>query len=327
MNLRTLLIVGLAVLFGVSAAIGVSRRMQANGPAVVAVEMVPIVVAAVEMPRGTAVTSVMLTTDEWPKDKLPAGAITSTEDAVGCTVTIPLLKGEPLLDQKIAKAGFGRGVAPLVANGMRAFTVQTPTLTSGVGGLVLPGNKVDVLWTATTNKNRSDNDETGGGATVTLLQNIEILAADQQIGEEDAPVGKQVAANKELRSVTLQVTETDAKKLSLAQQKGTINLALRNGGDAESVNSPIVTLNDIRFAQGRPPERDQGVRAIPAPPVSLRVRIRTLHGRHPGHVQLELFGKAVIPEPLPPPVPEPGDAVAGGSVWDSKGELAASGGN
>lgn len=304
MNVRTLLVVGLSLVFGLSTAFGVSRMIR-SAPQLT-LEVAPIVVAAVEIPRGTVVTASMLTTTEWPKDRLPEGVMTEVDDALGRTVVIPLLKGEPLLDQKVAKSAFGRGVAPLVVRGMRAFTVMTPTLTSGVGGLILPGNKVDVLWTATSTgiKDAAD-DASGGGATVTLLQNIEILAADQQIGATDDKT------HKELRSVTLQVTEADAKKLSLAQQKGTINLALRNGGDGENIDSPVVTLNDIRYAQGgRPREAVPEAAYEPAPrqPAArqaVRVRIRTLHGRIPGQVLMELYGKAEVPEPLPPPPPEP----------------------
>jgi pilus assembly protein CpaB len=323
MNVRTLLVVSLAIVCGVSAAVGVSRMRVNNVTQVASVEMASLLVAAVEIPRGTEVTSSMLTTSEWPKDMLPAGAVTAAEEAVGRTVVIPLLKGEPLLEQKIAKAGFGRGVAPLVSHGMRAFTVVTPTLSAGVGGLVLPGNKVDILWTASTTNaggtSRDSYDErTGGGATLTLLQNIEILAADRQIGENGETDAKALDASRELRSVTLQVTEEDAKKLSLAQQKGTINLSLRNSGDAGRITSPIVTLDDIRYAQGRPPEAVTvedimlAKTAPPPAPQSVRVRIRTLHGPQPGQVVLELFGKAAVPEP--PPSPEPGDRVAESSL-------------
>jgi Flp pilus assembly protein CpaB len=158
------------------------------------------------------------------------------------------------------------------------------------------------LWTAA-NANRTNDDDSG--ATVTLLQNIEILAADQQMAMPDDKT------NKELRSVTLQVTETDAKKLSLAQQNGTLNLALRNSGDLEKIDSPVVTMRDIRYAQGKPPEIEPAVVEEPAaPPQPVRVRIRTLHGRQSGEVRLELYGRAAVPEP-PAVVPAPLEAGAG----------------
>jgi pilus assembly protein CpaB len=307
MNTRTIIVIGLALVVGLSAAAGVS---QMNRPAAAPqIEQVQIVTAMAAMPRGATVTAEMLTTMMWPKDRLPAGTLTKTEDAVGRTVVIPLLAGEPLLEQKVAKTAFGQGIAPLVAVGMRAFTVQTPTLTSGVAGLLLPGNKVDVLWTATsTGMQDKTEDASGGGTTVTLLQNIEILAADQQIAIAD---GK---TNKELRSVTLQVTEAEAKKLSLAQQKGTINLALRNSGDAKRIDSPTVTLNDIRDIQeaieSPRPAAEQPVRKLSRPRQPVRVRIRTLHGRHTGEVQLELHGNAAVPVPptkesAPPTITDP----------------------
>jgi pilus assembly protein CpaB len=290
MNTRSLVVVGLALTCGASAAVGVGmlREKPLLAPKLATVT---VMMAATELPRGTAITPEMLTAAEWPKEKVPAGVITSANEAVGRTVVIPLLQGEPVLGPKLADSDAGRGVAPLVTPGMRAFTVMTPTLASGVAGLVLPGNKVDLLWTATSNPGQQK-DPTGGGTTVTLLQNVEILAVDQEI---EAPSGQ---VRKELRSVTLLVTEPQAKKLSLAQSKGTLNLALRNDSDQTRAETPSVTLNDIRDVRDLPREEaapPQEPRPAPPPP-PVRVRIRTLRGRHSGQVLFELHGRAAVPE-------------------------------
>ena len=74
--------------------------------------------------------------------------------------------------------GKGVGLAPLVKPGMRAFTILTPTIAPGVVGFILPGNRVDVLLTMTES---SQNANSGGGYTTTLLQNVEVIAVDQQM--------------------------------------------------------------------------------------------------------------------------------------------------
>src|SRR5205814_6406430 len=135
----------------------------------------------------------------YPKDLVPASAITRVEDALDRFVFIPLSKDDPVLNSKLLARGAGRGLAPLIPKGMRAFTIHTPNVASGVAGFILPGNKVDVLLTMSSGGGADD--PTGGGITTTLLQHVEILAVDQQLV---APAENRVNAT-ELRSVTLLV--------------------------------------------------------------------------------------------------------------------------
>ena len=106
------------------------------------------------------------------------------------------------------------------------------------------GNKVDVLLTVS---NVSGTDQTGGGSTTTLLQNVEILAVDQRV---DVPAENKVDV-KEMRSVTLLVTPVSysifddwgagrfflfrrrAKKEPLSGGHGQVPSVARNGTVAE----------------------------------------------------------------------------------------------
>ncbi len=144
MSIRTILVAILALICGVSAAVAVGQfRKKAVSEAAVA-ETVDIAVAAVEIPRGVTITPEMIAMRPWPKQIVPTSAITSLEKAVDRTALTPVTKDEPLLEGKIAQ---GRGLAPLIPQGMRAFTITTPTASTGVAGFILPGNKVDVLLT------------------------------------------------------------------------------------------------------------------------------------------------------------------------------------
>ena len=91
-------------------------------------------------------------------------------------------------------------------------------MVQGVAGFILPGNRVDVLLSL---GEISGTNETGGGSTITLLENIEILAVDQKM---DAPSDNKVDT-KDLRSVTLLVTPQQANRLDLGQNKGMLHLA------------------------------------------------------------------------------------------------------
>jgi pilus assembly protein CpaB len=242
-------VVLLAIVSGGSAAVGINTlRNQAPDPA--KGEMVSVVMAATDIPRGRFTSAEMLTTKDYPKEMVPAGAITNKEEAIDRTVFMPLLEGEPILEGKLASKKAGRGLAPLIPSGMRACTIQA-SLASGVAGLILPGNRVDVLMSMTNMGNTSDT--TGGGSTMTLLQNVEILAVDQQM---DAPRDNKTDAK--LQSVTLLVTPDQAARLELGQEKGRLHLTLRNPNDGKEAATKPATLSAMMGTEKPLEERLKG---------------------------------------------------------------------
>lgn len=242
MNMRTVIVVALALVFGGSAATGVSL-LRSNAPkeAKVVVETKTVLVAAVEIPRGTSFQAELVTAKEWPANMMPGGAISNIDDVVDRVALTPFFPGEPVLAAKISEDGVG--ASSLVQPGMRAYTIQTPTVQAGVAGFVLPGNRVDVLLTTTARSSRDD--ETGGGMTTTLLQNVEVLAADARLNQMD----KQADGKQTLKSVTLQVTPDMAAKLSLAQTAGSLDLSLRNDADDTIAVTSPVTLIQLRSSE------------------------------------------------------------------------------
>ena len=132
----------------------------------------PVVVAVVDLPRGASITPEEVKIKEFPRDLVPAGALSKLEDAVNRGIFVPLTKDEPVLESKLAPKGAGRGLSALIPPGMRAYSVKVPDVAQGVAGFILPGNRVDVLLSL---GEISGTNETGGGSTITLLQNVEIL--------------------------------------------------------------------------------------------------------------------------------------------------------
>jgi pilus assembly protein CpaB len=234
----------LSLMFGGSAAVGVNKYVtNRSAPLFPQPDAVPVVVAVADIPRGASITPDLVKVREYPRDILPSGAIGKLADALDRAVFVPLIKNEPVLDGKLAPKGARRGMAALVPSGMRAFTVHTPSVSSGVGGFILPGNKVDVLLTM---EGKRDS------VTTTLVQNLEILAVDQRI---DAPADNRVDPN-QLRSVTLLVTPDQAARLGLAQNKGALHLALRNHRDdqlAQTTPARLSELDDVREEKRPPP--------------------------------------------------------------------------
>jgi pilus assembly protein CpaB len=249
MRPQSIIAVVMALICGGSAAVGV-RQYVGLGPGP-RTETVPVVVAKISIPRGMLISSDLIKTRDYPKDLIPAGAVLKVEDAIDRSAFATMVKDEPMLDSKLSPKG-QRGLASLVSSGKRAFTITT-NVASGVAGFILPGNKVDVLLTVA---GGATNDFTGGGSTTTLLQNVEILAVDQKV---EAPAENKVDSS-ELRSVTLLVTPSQAAKLSLGQNRGTLHLTLRNPDDQLAANVRPTTVNDIQFL-GEAPSRPWDERA------------------------------------------------------------------
>jgi pilus assembly protein CpaB len=279
MSIRTVLILLLALVFGLSAALGVNLLMRKREPE--KPKTATILVAASDVPRFGTLTASQLKLRELPSDMVPSGALTQVEDAVDRAVYSGLVRDEIILEDKLTAKGGGRGMATAIPKGMRAFTISTTTLASGVAGFILPGSKVDVLLTVT--RTGGQTDPTGGGQTSTLLQDVEILAVDQLV---KAPADNRVDP-KELRSVTLLVTPQQAAKLDLGQNKGILHLTLRNPEDHASATTRPATLADLGLYEEPPkqeaPKEPEKVAVaapapvpLPAPPARVRVMRGTL---------------------------------------------------
>jgi pilus assembly protein CpaB len=112
---------------------------------------------------------------------------------------------------------------------MRAVTIRVNDV-EGVGGFVLPGDRVDVSLTRQGDRTASTTD--------VVLQSVKVLAIDQTADERaDKPA---IA-----RSVTLEVDVNSAQKLALASSGGTLSLMLRRAGEAGSEQARRVTMGDL----------------------------------------------------------------------------------
>jgi pilus assembly protein CpaB len=262
MSPRSLLAVIFALVFGGSAAVGVSSYVKNQGPQAANPDMAQVVVTSMDVPRGSMITADQIKIRDIPKDQVHPLAIRKIDDAVNRAVITPLIKDEPLLEGKLAPKGSRGSMAWVTKPGMRAFTIHTPSLASGVAGFVMPGDHIDVLLTM----NGEPKDGSGGGSTTTLLQNVEVMAVDQRI---DAPAENKVDLN-QLRSVTLQVTPDQSLLLDLGQNKGTLHLSLRNPEDTEDAQTRPATLADLRYRQEPPevaePEPAPAPAIVEAPP-------------------------------------------------------------
>jgi pilus assembly protein CpaB len=168
---------------------------------------------------------------EWPSSSPLPGGFVKIADVTGRTVLYPLAIGEPILDRHLAVAGAGVGLSANIPSGMRAISVRSDEVV-GVAGFMQPGTHVDVLLTY-------HSDKSPDPRTATVLQDVVILAAGQQIHPD--PESKPTSVN----VITLLLTPEDAERVVLATSLGAIHFVLRNGADREQTSSPSVGLNEL----------------------------------------------------------------------------------
>lgn len=218
------LVLGLAAAVYANTWIGERAKVSAN----------KIVVAAADIPAGSRLTPELLTTIDWPSASLPAGAVTDAALLKTRVVKLDMVRGEAIIEGKLAPVGTMGGLSAVIAEGKRAMTVRVNDVV-GVAGFALPGNYVDILVHA-----QRDGDVKGETKAIskTVLEHVLVLAVAQEAGRDDTKP-------KVVNAVTLELSLADSEKLDLARSIGTLSLALRNQSDQETVSTDGITKNEL----------------------------------------------------------------------------------
>jgi len=240
------------IAFGIAwlSALGLSWWLYRTSTAPQQRDVVRIVAAAKDLPTGKRLEASDLKLISIDRKDLPKGAFLKVADIVDRATSVPIAGSEPVLNAKLASKGSGDGITALIEPGMRAVSVQVNEI-SGVSGFIQPGTRVDVLFTRVFSN--------GDAATTTILQNVKVIAYGRQLD-----VAKLDARDPKPTVATLLVTQDQAEKLVLAEQRGRIQLALRNMLDA-NINDPTdpIQSGDLGIQE---PRRVQAVAPRPAPP-------------------------------------------------------------
>lgn len=206
---------------------------------------------------GTELTAPLLRYVDFPTESLPAGAFVEIEDLEGRVSRYPMVAGEPVLESRLVNDELepGGGLAFAVPSGFRAVSAPFSELL-GAGGLVIPGDRVDVLVSTTYERLFGPEQvidpliDKAHPVVVTVLQNVLVVAVGQEIssraqaGSDPATLRPEaVEVQPSARSLTLAVTADQAQELMFASQEGTLGFALRAfGDDAQPAITPEFKL-------------------------------------------------------------------------------------
>jgi pilus assembly protein CpaB len=218
-----------------------------------------VVIATQDIGAGKHITSDMVKLRTIAVNAVHPEAYTDAESVVGKVARYPIAADEQVLANKVTSsylattAGGDVPLAYIVPEGMRALAVDVEQVISA-GGLVLPGDFVDVILVVVV-KSELPPPLDESHLSLTILQNIEVLAIDQEMaevvpedstdGEEDgsAADGAEVVSqrvpidqpdpNPDAITATLAVTPDQAQILAMADEFADIRLTLRPFGDDE----------------------------------------------------------------------------------------------
>lgn len=181
-------------------------------------QTVELLVAARDLAPGDVLSPVMLGTAKWPKSAAPPqhmpAAGVDPASLVGAVVRVPVAAGQPLTASQLAPRGEQGVLAALITPGRRAVTIPV-SAAAGLAGLVGPGDRVDVLMTASL---------PGSGRVVGLavVEDVRVLGVDRRLRGGASP-----DADEPPSTVTLEVTPQQAEAVAVAQELGRLSLALR----------------------------------------------------------------------------------------------------
>ena len=239
-SIRTIATLAVAILLGIVAVVLTRSYVNhvAQGVAPAPAGLVAVVVAAQPLERGVALQPAFLKLVNFPPEAAPPNAFHSVAELTGSKdqqrlVLRAMVANEPILASNISGPGGKLNLSGTIASGMRAVSLRSTDVT-GVGGFVLPGDRVDVLLTRATG---AGNDATST-VTQVLAENVRVLGVDQSDNDQaDKPVVS--------KAITVEVTPEQAQSISLGQTVGTVSLTLRHVADDAPLTRKSTAVSDL----------------------------------------------------------------------------------
>lgn len=248
-NARAIIMMVIAVIAGLAAVVVASSwLLQKSGGHKIAV-------AAADVNLGQPLNGQLIKMVDWPSSSTPPGAFSDLKKLEGRVLKASIMRGEPLMESKLAPEGTRGGLAAVIGEGKRAMTVRVNDVV-GVAGFALPGNFVDII--VSTQKEGAKNNRDQNISKI-VLERILVLAVAQEVSRDETKP-------KVVNAVTLEVAPEQAEKLDLARSVGTLSLALRNQVDPSpgtTTGATKITLFDEKEPEPAPAPAAAPVRPEP----------------------------------------------------------------
>ncbi len=228
-----------------------------------------ILIAARPLRAGALIRSEDLGTTEVVTTSLRADAVLATADnrtgLAGAMLRNSFALGEELRSSSMLKPGDRGFLAAVLTPGTRAVSVAVDAVL-GVGGLIWPGDHVDMLLTQAIEDTGVSAGRRFAGETV--LSDLRIVAVDRTIiqGAVSDVTDNAPNSNITARTVTVEVTPEQAEHVAVAGRMGRISLSVRaaSGPGDPALVRPVTWAKDISSALGSGTSGSVNVYAGPA---------------------------------------------------------------
>jgi pilus assembly protein CpaB len=253
-------------------------RAEAAVPTPVAVAPPPmpvtkVLVAAAELPAGRILRAEDLKWQGWPDADVSASYVVEghgdRDKFVGAVVRQGLQAGVPVTDQRVVFRGEHGVLAAMLRPGYRAVTVSI-TGNVGLSGLVIPGDRVDVIVGMAVNR---PGEKGQRKLSQTVMRDVRVIAVDQNIADMKSESGT-------AHTATLEVTSKQAEMLVLVGDMGKVSLSLRSMGDDKTVD-PAQSITWDSDASSALARVEKSPTAVP------QEKIGIVRGTKPSEVEFE----------------------------------------
>jgi len=245
-NKRFFLVLVGALIFGVLAAVSVSRYL--SSAQAYTKNLNKVAVAKVAIPLGSKIIPEQIMVVQFPKESTPDGAFETPEKLAGRVAVVNIAAREPITEARLAPEGTAAGLSAIIPEGYRAMTVKVDDA-AGISGFIMPGALVDVVVVIDPREGSGMQDP----ISKIVLQNIKVLANGQNI---DKPKDEREANS--VKAVTLQVTPEQAEKLALASSEGKLQLVMRSQIDQGDQQTPGVNKRGLLSGEKATPAPEPG---------------------------------------------------------------------
>ncbi len=238
MKTRDILIFAVALVLAVGVAYMSRLMLQSDGSSGTTqgkFKTVSILVAKADMPVGTRITDDKLQWQSWPEHSTTPHYITrkpsaSTQEQAqveqtvksmsGAIVRYAIAAGEPIKSTNIINPNDKSILSAVIDPTKRAFTISLDRR-AHISGHIASGDFVDVVVAL-----RSQNKQRRGSVGSTVVSNVKVLAVDSALGNNEK------GGEKPPKTITLEVSQSQAEDLAAALKDGTPAISLRSIADA-----------------------------------------------------------------------------------------------
>ena len=205
-------------------------------------ERVPVLVATRAITHREPLTAADVEVQRIPIEAVHPFAVKDLDAIDGMFADATIRMGEQILSLDLTERPSGGGLAELIPDGYRAFSIGVSD-TMAAGGLVKPGDRLDLI--AVFQEQKADRD-----GSVVVVQNVEVLAISRVLlgeaqSDDEEGAGGGTSPTSISATVTVALEPSDAQRVALADEFGSIRLALRRADDASELLAPSIDLSDV----------------------------------------------------------------------------------